>query len=212
MVSAADSVPGDELRRLRRERTALGIETAAMTLFEERGFAPVTVEEIAAASGISERTFFRYFATKDSVLVAQAERGMDEVCTGLREQPSKLGAWKALCAALVAHSALEETSREVERWAALSREAPSVVARLIMQGALGGEHEIIDELARRLGVAREHPLPDLMMRVAMAAQRSAHIRWITTGGAEPLVDLVSQNLDFVGAGMERASRGLRGPD
>jgi AcrR family transcriptional regulator len=54
-----------DLRTRRRNETRLEIQQAALTLFEEQGFEMTTVDEIARAAGISSRTFFRYFATKE---------------------------------------------------------------------------------------------------------------------------------------------------
>lgn len=53
------------------------LERAALQLFTERGYAGTTVEDIAAAAGLTERTFFRYFSDKREVLFggsAQLER------------------------------------------------------------------------------------------------------------------------------------------
>ena len=44
------------------------LEQAALELFEERGYARTTVEDIAARAGLTERTFFRYFTDKREVL------------------------------------------------------------------------------------------------------------------------------------------------
>jgi AcrR family transcriptional regulator len=48
------------------------LEQAAMELFEERGYARTTVEDIAARAGLTERTFFRYFTDKREVLFSGA--------------------------------------------------------------------------------------------------------------------------------------------
>jgi AcrR family transcriptional regulator len=68
----------------RRQERQLQIAQAAVRLFERRGLAATTVEMIAAAAGISPRTFFRYFDTKESAAfpdhagrVADLERRLD---------------------------------------------------------------------------------------------------------------------------------------
>jgi AcrR family transcriptional regulator len=48
------------------------LQEAAFELFEKRGYARTTVEEIAARAGLTERTFFRYFADKRGVLFSGA--------------------------------------------------------------------------------------------------------------------------------------------
>jgi AcrR family transcriptional regulator len=68
----------------RRQERKLKIAEAAVRLFEKRGLAATTVELIAAEAGISPRTFFRYFDTKESAVfpdhglrVADMERRLD---------------------------------------------------------------------------------------------------------------------------------------
>ena len=63
-----------DLRERRRRETRLDINLAALELFEQRGVAATTVDEIALAAGVSASTFFRHFKTKEeSILGADLE-------------------------------------------------------------------------------------------------------------------------------------------
>ena len=57
-----------ELRQRKKMKTSRDLVEAAFALFDEKGFDNVTVEEIAHAAGVSRRTYFRYFPTKESVV------------------------------------------------------------------------------------------------------------------------------------------------
>lgn len=63
-ATSAPAAPTD-LRARRRTRTLHEIQQAALTLFERQGFEVTTVDEIARDAGVSARTFFRYFTTKE---------------------------------------------------------------------------------------------------------------------------------------------------
>jgi AcrR family transcriptional regulator len=61
--------PMARLREQRKARTRQAIVDAALALFDHRRFADVSVDEIAAAAGVGRRTFFRYFPTKEDVVL-----------------------------------------------------------------------------------------------------------------------------------------------
>jgi AcrR family transcriptional regulator len=73
------SDPAASLTRRNRERACVEIAEVAVRLFQERGFDAVSVDEIASASGISRRTFFRYFGSKEDVLFHQHREYVDEL-------------------------------------------------------------------------------------------------------------------------------------
>ena len=95
----------------------------------------------------------------------------------------------------------EQVGRNAAIWAHLTKEAPALLAKMIMHGALEGTHNIEVELARRLGVPETDALPDVMMRVTLAAVQSAYLRWLDDDGAASLADLTADALDLVGAGL-----------
>lgn len=212
MANDSDTRSGVDLREQRRERNAREIQQTAMSLFAARGYADVTVEDIAREAGISERTFFRYFASKDHLLVAEAGRRIDVIHDSLLSQGEALDAWHALRNAVLDQSASEEqVGRNAAIWAHLTKEAPALLAKMIMHGALESTHNIEVELARRLGVPETDALPDVMMRVTLAAVQSAYLRWLEDDGTASLVDLTAQAFDLVGSGLAQAAAALRSP-
>lgn len=82
-------------------RTAVRDEIArrAWALFAGRGFEATTVDEIAEDSGMSRRTFFRYFQAKEELVLVRLLESVDEVAARLQERPRSEPAWPALLAA-----------------------------------------------------------------------------------------------------------------
>lgn len=66
------------LRQRKQAATALTIERSAVGLVQEHGFQAVTVDMICAASGVSQRTFFNYFKTKDQAILGAEPGRLDE--------------------------------------------------------------------------------------------------------------------------------------
>ncbi|RKI75147.1 TetR family transcriptional regulator [Corallococcus sp. AB049A] len=73
---------------------------AAMTLFQENGYDRTTVEEIAARAGLTERTFFRYFADKKEVLFGGSEALHERIVTCIADAPPGTAPLDAVAAAL----------------------------------------------------------------------------------------------------------------
>jgi AcrR family transcriptional regulator len=80
------SAPGRRERKKTRTRQAL--QAAATELFARSGFSDTTVQEIADAADVSERTFFRYFDAKEDLLLPDLVEFFDAVADTLRDRPA----------------------------------------------------------------------------------------------------------------------------
>jgi AcrR family transcriptional regulator len=82
-------------------RTRSALERAAARLFEEQGFSATTVRDIAAAAGVGERTFFRYFPSKEDLVLDEVRRLIPSVMRLVRERPAEEPLFTAFCEAMV---------------------------------------------------------------------------------------------------------------
>lgn len=97
MPEPADST----LRTFARGAIRGHVLAQAWSLFAEHGFDQVTVEQIATASGMSRRTFFRYFPSKDALLGEFLADVGQQLADQVEAQPADQPAWTALSAVLV---------------------------------------------------------------------------------------------------------------
>jgi AcrR family transcriptional regulator len=88
-------------REEHKQRTRSALEEAAARLFEERGFAATTVRDIAAAAGVGERTFFRYFPSKEDLVLQQVRDLIPGVMARVRARPAGEAPLVALREAIV---------------------------------------------------------------------------------------------------------------
>jgi AcrR family transcriptional regulator len=83
--------------RERTRRLALTeLTVVAQDLFLEHGYENTTVDQIAAAAGMSKRTFFRYFASKDDLVIGKYDLFGDRVADALDARPEDEPVWESL--------------------------------------------------------------------------------------------------------------------
>jgi len=116
------------LRERKKARTRAAIRQEAMRLFREQGWEQTTVEQIAEAAEVSPSTFFRYFPTKEDVVLLDEYDGL--IVESFRAQPAELTPLQAMRKALrevFANLTPREREEEGERLR-LSREVPELRA------------------------------------------------------------------------------------
>lgn len=84
------------LRDITREAVSARIGAVAVDLFATRGFDQVTVEQIAAAVGISARSFHRYFASKEDAVIGEPARLGQIACVAFAARPTGEAVWTSL--------------------------------------------------------------------------------------------------------------------
>ena len=90
--------PKQGLRELKKARTRAAIQREALRLFRERGYEATTVEQVAQAAEVAHTTVFRYFPTKEDLVIS--DEADPVVFASLRAQPPELSPLRALRAAM----------------------------------------------------------------------------------------------------------------
>ncbi len=89
------------LQHVQRRAAQQEIESVALALFLERGYAETTVDDVAAAAGVSRRTVFRYFETKEDLILASMRETGQRLAQTLRDVPHDVTAWTAITRTLL---------------------------------------------------------------------------------------------------------------
>jgi TetR/AcrR family transcriptional regulator, regulator of mycofactocin system len=153
------------LRERHRLRTEAALEHAGLRLFAERGFDIVTVDDVAARADVSRRTFFRYFASKEDVLLSDHPRRLAHLRRALAGRPHEESALTALRHAILSMAGgyEEERQRLLDRARIMAR-TPSLHARSLAHQRLW-EEAVAGLVAERMGV---DPTVDLRPGVVAA--------------------------------------------
>ncbi|HEY4607509.1 MAG TPA: TetR family transcriptional regulator [Acidimicrobiia bacterium] len=190
------------LRERKKQATRDQLVAAAFELFTERGFDNVSVAEIATAVGVSERTFFRYFAAKEDVLFPDAGEKHSHVQQLLIDLPPELSLVDGMRRALVALSAeYEESKAMMLQRAQLVAGAPSLRVHVLQR-----EQEWVEEfgaaIAARMDLDQADDMrPELAAAMIVTAFRVVLSRWLRSGGEDDMPMMLDQALAFIGSGL-----------
>jgi AcrR family transcriptional regulator len=138
------------LRERKKARTRASLREHALRLFREQGYTATTVEQIAAAAEVSPSTFFRYFPTKEDVIL---QDDLDvRIMEAFERQPTTMSAITAIRAA-IGEAVVSYTKADMEliqQTTELTRTVPEVRARAIDEFARS-IHSIAALFAKRSG-------------------------------------------------------------
>jgi AcrR family transcriptional regulator len=168
------------------------LEQAALALYGERGFENTTVTEIAARAGLTERTFFRYFADKREVLFWGAGTLQELLVSAVVSAPDSAAPIDAVAAALEAAGALLQERRESarQRHTVIAANTELRERELIKLASLASA--LADTLRRR-GV--RDPAATLTAETGIAVFRVAFERWANETNQQDLPQLIRESLD-----------------
>jgi AcrR family transcriptional regulator len=178
----------------RRDRNKAEVRTnlhdAAVRLFSERGYEATSVDDLAEAAGVSLRTFFRYFASKDDVLFA---RVMDpsRFLADLRVQPATRTPVAAIHATYLAQPALSASDIQVHLlFHRAVGSSPTLLGRYF-DGIHQFRAAVADALATRDGRRRVTDVDRLAATIGQTVLDHAYEGWLARGARGDLRSAVT---------------------
>lgn len=188
------------LRERKKQRTRDSLVRAACELFVEQGYEETTVDEIVAAVDVSQRTFFRYFTSKEEVAFSLQALVSERYVEAVRTRPPGDAPVEVL------RSTLDETWESIgeaieeivpltlymRMWQIIET-TPSLVA-VELRHAVEMEERLAAEIARREGVDPDtDPRPRVLVAAFSGVMRAAFRRWsfggdLTVAAAQHMVE------------------------
>ncbi|QGF23864.1 TetR/AcrR family transcriptional regulator [Raineyella fluvialis] len=174
MITGPERDTPGSLRARKKQESHRALRLAALELVAERGLSEVRVEDIAHRAGVSPRTFFNYFASKEQALVDPTPDHGEGMRDRIRQAPAGTEVRDILLAALIDHAV--EISADRTTW----RLVKQVTSRHpeLLPLAMGSSREtsrtLVEAVAERLGSdPDEDPYPTVLVEASVAAMRAA---------------------------------------
>jgi AcrR family transcriptional regulator len=187
---------------LRRQATHDALRQVALAKFAERGFDQVSVAEVAEEVGVTERTFYRHFPTKESILFQDYETRLDWLSAALALRPRDEPIFDSVLLATrsfpydleIVHQAA------VLRTSLISGERVADHLRIVQASFTA---VFIEFIRTRLP---QHPDIDLVAAVAGNSLAGALVAavevWGQTGCTEDVEQLVNRSIELLRSGLE----------
>ncbi|ODR27562.1 MULTISPECIES: TetR family transcriptional regulator [Mycolicibacterium] len=183
---------GDRSPRVEHaDRVRNALLEAALDLFSAKGYDETTTDQIAESAGVSPRTFFRYFPTKESVLFFGEYDFIDAASGVYLAQPEETSDFEAMANSF---ALLAPSLKRIRKRIAQYHEA--VASSLVLSGRERRNHEANAEtVAKVIADRRQLPSPDseceLLAAIGMLLVERALNQWLAAPG-RALDDLIRQ--------------------
>ncbi len=187
-----------QLQATRSEMIVSEVEAAALRLFEQRGYGKVTVEDFATEAGVSVRTFYRYFPTKEDVLQVRIDRRSEALRAALVLRPPGEAPLHSLRLALEGVLRAED-EQLVRRWTAVVAENPAVLMGVLGGIQLKAQPVIAGFIGSRLGHPGDGLVPTMLAAAVSGVIQAGQTKWFVAGG--DLATTVSEGLVVLESGI-----------
>ena len=186
----------------RRSTTPHHITDVAIELFTARGFAEVSVDDVAQAAGIARRTVFRYYASKNAIPWGDFDTHLAHLRDLLDGADRSAPLGETLRAALLAFNTFDasETARHRQRMRVILETAELQAYSMTMYA--GWREVIAGFVARRLGTKATDLLPQTVAWTMLGVALAAYEHWLADESV-PLPVALGNAFDAVGAGLAR---------
>ncbi len=183
----------DGLRERKKAKTRRTIQEQALRLFAEQGYDATTVEQIAEAAEVSPSTFFRYFPTKEDVVLQDDYDGLLQAALAGQPADAPLGvALREMFRQAFAQIPAEE-EKEILTRARLQMSIPALRARTL-DNLLGTVATLSTGIAERSGREPDDPRIRTLCGAIMGALVTTLLAWVEQDGRRPLSEMVDEAL------------------
>lgn len=191
----------DGLRETKKRETRRAISGAALRLASDRGLHGFTVEEIAREAGVSPRTFFNYFSSKEAAITGLDPDELRVVAVALEQRPSDESPVHALAAAVITddRTLAAEVEAHTLRNALLARHPELLPHHLAAQQEVN--RVLAEALARRLDSSLVDPYPAVVVAATMAALRAGAEWHQQVRPPEPFPETLRKIIEQVAGGL-----------
>ncbi len=186
--------PEPDWRQRKKTATCDRIRACALRLFREQGYDATTVEQIAAAAGVSHMTFFRYFPAKEDVALSDSYDPL--IAALIAQTPATWPLTERIRTALV-HGLRQvyDAARDT-----LLAQNKLIVSTPALRERLWANQMATQQLIlQALGAGQRDPRPSFQARVTvaacLAAASTAVLTWVENDGTPELPDLIDQAFD-----------------